>query len=257
MATALVTGGTSGIGAAFARALAARGDDLILVARDAERLSAMAADLTQRFGVAVETMAADLADRDDTERVAARLRSTDAPVDLLVNNAGFGIHTKLLAVDTSRHELGLKVMCRAVLVLCAAAGRAMSERGKGAIINVSSTAGYVTMGSYSATKAWVTAYTEALSIELAGTGVSVTALCPGWVRTEFHQRAGIRTSAIPGPMWLDADKVVQQALVDAEKGKVISIPSARYQGLVFLLRHVPRRLVRGVSARMSSSRHHK
>jgi uncharacterized protein len=255
MATALVTGGTSGIGAAFARALAERGDDLILVARNAERLSAMAADLTQQFGVAVETLAADLADRGDTERVADRLRSTDAPVDLLVNNAGFGIHTKLLVLDTSRHEHGLEVMCRAVLVLCAAAGRAMSQRGKGAIINVSSTAGYVTMGSYSATKAWVTSYTEALSIELAGTGVSVTALCPGWVRTEFHQRAGIRTSAIPGPLWLDADKVVQHALADAEKRKVISIPSARYQGLIFLARHAPRRLVRGVSARMSSSRY--
>lgn len=255
MATALVTGGTSGIGAAFARALARRGDDLVLVARDAQRLEGVASELSRHHGVQVEVLPADLADRQDTEKVADRLRSDEAPVDTLVNNAGFGVHVRLLAEDTTPHERAIEVMCRAVLVLGAAAGGSMVRRGHGTIINVSSTAGYVTMGSYSAVKAWQTAYTEGLSIELAGTGVTATALCPGWVRTEFHERAGIDAATIPGPMWLDVDRVVADALRDAAAGKVISIPSARYKALMVLARHSPRSVVRAASSRLTSSRH--
>lgn len=254
MATALVTGGTAGIGAAFARAFAERGDDLVLVARDVERLKQVAAELTERHGVHVEVLGADLADRQDTERVAERLRSSNFPVDILVNNAGFGVHAKLLVEDTTPHERAFDVMCRAVLILSAAAGRSMAKRGRGAIINVSSTAGYVTLGSYSAIKAWVTSYTEGLAVELAGSGVTVTALCPGWVRTEFHHRAGIQTSKIPGPLWLQADQVVAEALQDVDAGKVISIPSRRYRMLIFLARHAPRPVVRALSAKISSSR---
>src|SRR5690606_16390828 len=178
MARALITGGTSGIGAAFARALAARGEDLVLVARNEERLKQTAADLTERYGVAVEVLPADLAVRDDVTRVAERLTTDTEPVDLLVNNAGFGIHTKLTAADLSPHEHAIDVMCRAVLLLGGAAGRAMAERGHGRIVNVSSTAGFVLLGNYSAIKAWVTTYSESLAVELAGTGVTVTALCP-------------------------------------------------------------------------------
>jgi short-subunit dehydrogenase len=130
----------------------------------------------------------------------------------------------------------------------------MRERGSGAILNVSSTAGFIAMGHYSAIKAWVTCYTEALSIELAGSGVTATALCPGWVRTEFHQRAGIQTSAIPGPMWLPVEAVVAKALNDVAAKKVISIPSVRYRLLIVLARHVPRSVVRAASARMVMSR---
>lgn len=254
MATALVTGGTSGIGAAFARAFARRGDDLVLVARDADRLRAMAAELTEQHGVAVEVLTADLADRQDTERVAERLRSTTAPVDILVNNAGFGVHTKLLAKDTVPHERAFDVMCRAVLVLSAAAGRTMAERGHGVILNVSSTAGYIALGSYSAIKAWVTAYSEGLAVELTGSGVTVTAVCPGWVRTEFHERAGIGVSSIPSFLWLDADELATATLADVAAGRVISIPSRRYQVLIFLARHAPRTLVRAISGRISSGR---
>ena len=260
MATALITGGTSGIGAAFARALAGRGDDLVLVARNADRLTEMAAELTERYGVAVETISADLGDRDDTVRVADRLalrqaQGTSRPVDILVNNAGFGIPVSLLAEDTTPHEAGFDVMIRAVLMLGAAAGRTMRERGSGAIINVSSTAGFVTMGNYSAIKAWVTSYTESLANELAGTGVTATALCPGWVRTEFHERADIGVSKIPDFLWLEADDLVADCLADVARGRVISIPSRRYQLLIGAARHLPRPALRAISQRLSSGRH--
>lgn len=252
--TALVTGGTSGIGAAFARALAARGLDLVLVARDADRLRREADGLMDTYGVDVETISADLSEHKDVQRVVERLEESARPVDALVNNAGFGVHTSLLSEHTATHEAALDVMCRAVLVLGAAAGRTMRERGRGAIVNVSSAAGFVTMGSYSAVKAWVTSYSEGLAIELAGSGVSVTAVCPGWVRTEFHQRAGISTRPIPSALWLDADAVVAECLADADRGAVLSIPSRRYRILMAAARHVPRPLLRAVSARLSSGR---
>ncbi|HYP43636.1 MAG TPA: SDR family NAD(P)-dependent oxidoreductase [Propionibacteriaceae bacterium] len=255
MATALVTGGTSGIGAAFARALAARGDDLVLVGRNADRLYETAAELQTRFGVAVEVMVADLGQRADAVTVGERLSDLERPVDMLVNNAGFGVHTAITAADTSPHEYAFDVMCRAVLILSAAAGRAMRDRGTGAIITVSSTAGFVTMGTYSAIKAWATVFTEGLAVELAGSGVTVTALCPGWVRTEFHQRANIETAKIPGPLWLDADRLVADCLRDVARGRVISLPSRRYRALMFVARHAPRRTIRAVSSQLSSSRH--
>jgi uncharacterized protein len=255
MATALITGGTSGIGAAFARALAARGDDLVLVARDADRLSETATDLKERYAVSVETIAADLAVRSDVVGIAERLASAERPIDLLVNNAGFAVRVRLTAADTTPHEHAIDVMIRAVLMLGAAAGRAMRQRGAGTIINVSSTAGFVAMGGYSAIKSWVTSYTEGLANELHGTGVKVVALCPGWVRTEFHERAEINIGSIPPFLWLDADRLVADCLDDAAAGKVISIPSMRYKVLMTICEHLPHRAMRAVSRRMTSGRH--
>jgi short-subunit dehydrogenase len=255
MPTALVTGGTSGIGAAFARALAARGDDLVLVARDADRLSQTAGDLKERHGVDVEVFPADLANPDDVARVAERLSSTDRPVDTLVNNAGIGVRARLTDADLGPHDHAIDVMVRAVLHLAGAAARAMRERGRGTIINVGSTSSYVALGDYSAIKAWVSVYTESLAVELAGTGVQATVLCPGWVRTEFHDRASLNVSAIPGALWLDADKLVADALIDAAKGKVVSIPSRRYKLLILFARHLPRRTIRVISAKINSRRH--
>jgi uncharacterized protein len=255
MATALITGGTAGIGAAFARALAARGDDLVLVARDADRLSEAATDLKERYAVSVETIAADLAVRSDVVGIAERLASVERPIDLLVNNAGFGVRVKLTAADTTPHEHAIDVMIRAVLMLSAAAGRAMRQRGAGTIINVSSTAGFVAMGGYSAIKSWVTSYTESLANELHGTGVRVMALCPGWVRTEFHERAEINIGSIPPFLWLDADRLVADCLDDAAAGKVISIPSKRYKVLMTICEHLPHRAMRAVSRKMTSGRH--
>ncbi|UFS58058.1 SDR family NAD(P)-dependent oxidoreductase [Subtercola endophyticus] len=256
MVTALVTGGTSGIGAAFARAFAERGDNLVLVARDEGRLAETAAQLRHAFGVEVETVSADMENRDDVLRVAALLERAENPIGILVNNAGFGIHTSLLAEDTTPHERALNVMGRAVLLLGAAAGRAMRSRGTGTIINISSVAGNITMGSYSAIKAWVTSYTEGLAVELKGSGVQVTALQPGWVHTEFHERAGIRESSIPKFLWIDVDELVADCLADVAKGKVISIPSARFKFLTFFTRHLPRSTIRSISGRISSSRAH-
>ncbi|MGW7418478.1 SDR family NAD(P)-dependent oxidoreductase [Streptomyces sp. NPDC054813] len=250
---ALVTGATSGIGAAFARALADRGWDLVLVARDRERLGRTAAELESR-GRAVEVLPADLSDRAAVERVAARLEDPARPVDMLVNNAGFGVHAPMTSADTAPHDRAIEVMGRAVLVLAGAAGRAMRARGHGAIVNVSSTAGFVTMGSYSAVKAFVTSLSEGLANELHGTGVTVTALCPGWVRTEFHTRAGIRSSSIPDFLWLDARRLVETSLRDVRRGRVISVPSLRYRLLIRFTRHLPRRTVRWISRRISSSR---
>jgi hypothetical protein len=255
MATALVTGGTSGIGAEFARQLAARGDDLVLVARNPDRLAEFATELKDQYGIAVETLSADLGVREEVLQVAARLGSTEQPVDLLVNNAGFGIPGPMATDDTAAQEYGIDVMIKAVLILAGAAGKAMKARRQGQILNVSSTAGFVSMGVYSAIKAWVTAYSEALSGELARHGVTVTALCPGYVRTEFHHRASIRTGSLPGLMWIDLERLVTEALADVAKGKVISIPTRRYKVGIFAARHFPRAAVRAVSRRLVSSRH--
>lgn len=254
MPTALITGATAGIGAAFARALAARGDNLVLVARNVERLERLAADLGAAHDVAVEVLPADLSVRADVSRVAARLEDDSRPIDLLVNNAGFGLHTKLLDADSSEHEYAMDVMCLAVLILGAAAGRAMRARGHGRIINVSSLAAWIAQGHYSAIKSWVKVYSEGLSGELHGTGVTVTALCPGWVRTEFHERAGIRISAIPDRIWVDADRLVREALRDADKGKVISVPTKRWKVARFLGELAPRGFIRSASRILTKSR---
>ncbi|MDQ7993061.1 MAG: SDR family NAD(P)-dependent oxidoreductase [Propionicimonas sp.] len=254
MATALVTGGTSGIGAAFARALAARGDDLVLVARNLERLEETAAELRQRHGIAVDVISADLALHDDVMRVGERLEDPERPIDLLVNNAGFGLHTKLLDPAVGVHEHALDVMCKAVLMLGGAAGRAMKARGSGQIINVSSASGWIAQGHYSAIKAWVRVYSESLANELHGTGATVTALCPGWVRTEFHDRAGIRTSGLPSWVWVDADRLVEVALQDAARGRALSIPTKRWKFAVFLAAKGPHFAIRAVSRMLTRSR---
>lgn len=254
MATALVTGGTAGIGNAFATELARRGYDLVLVARDADRLVLTADSLASDFGVKVETLAADLSDRGDLLRVRDRVESAEHPIDLLINNAGFGLHSDVLDPDFSIHEKALDVMCLAVLVLAGAAGRAMKARGRGRIINVSSTSGEIMTGNYSAVKAWVTSYSQGLGLQLAGTGVTVTALCPGWVRTEFHERAGIKSSNLPEFVWIDAETLVKAALDDAEKGKYISVPTLKWKIVMGFAKIAPRRLLRAFSAKLSASR---
>jgi uncharacterized protein len=251
MPTALVTGGTSGIGAGFARAYAARGVDLVLVARDKARLAAMAAELD---GVTVETLVADLSDRRDVAKVAKRLEDSTRPVDILVNNAGFSHKVSLLSSDTDELDRGLDVMLRAVLVLGGAAARAMVARGSGSIINVGSTSGYIPTGAYSAIKAWVMSYTEALATELRGTGVNTTVLAPGWVHTEFHDRGGVGKSAIPDALWLDADKLVASAIRDAERGVVVSIPTVRYKVIIWIVRRLPQSTTRWLARKISSTR---
>lgn len=244
MSRALVTGATAGIGRQFAEQLAAKGVDLVLVARDEARLAAVAGELSGRHGVAVEVLPADLSDRVQLERVAERLRDTARPVDLLVNNAGYSLGSRFVDSPIEAEEQLLDVLVRAVLVLSHAAATTMVGRGRGQVINVSSVAGLTASGTYAAAKSYVTTFTESLSGQLAGTGVQVMALLPGYVRTEFHERAGIDKGSRSGPFWLDASDLVRQALADAERGRVVSIPSAQYKAVVALARHIPRALVR-------------
>jgi short-subunit dehydrogenase len=254
MTTALVTGATAGIGWSFCRRLAGLGHDLVLVARDVARLQERAEQLRAEHGVQVEVLGADLSDRADVQRVAERLASQQAPVDLLVNNAGFGLRTPFLRSDVADEERMLDVLVRAVLVLSHAAAGAMRERGHGAVVNVSSVAGFTAMGSYSAAKAWVTTFSEALAQELTGSGVRVQALCPGWTRTEFHQRGGMSVRGLPDLAWLDADELVEASLRDLRRGTVVSVPSARYKVAAALLRHTPHGLVRAGSRRLEARR---
>lgn len=251
---ALVTGGTSGIGLAFARALAGRGCDLVLVARNAERLESTAAQMRTVYGVAVDTITADLATEHGVAAVAQRLEDDEDPVQVFISNAGHGIHTPLTTEEMGQHTAAVDLMVQSVLVLGGRAGRAMRARDAGVIVNVGSVAGMLPLGGYSAVKAWVNTYSEALALELKDTGVQVTTLVPGWVRTEFHDRAGIRTSSIPNMLWLDSKRLANDCLADVDKGKIESIPSKRFWLICFFLRRLPRPVVRVIARRLMSKR---
>ena len=255
MSTALVTGPTAGIGLAFAQTLARQGHDLVLLARDAERLSGLADLITARTDAQVEVLPADLADRASLATVEERLRDGERPVDLLVNNAGFGVNQPFTGGDLDAEQRMLDVLVTAVLRLTHAAMPGMVARGSGGVLNVSSIAGWITGGTYSAAKAWVTVFSESLSHELAGTGVHVTASCPGYVRTEFHDRAGMDMSSVPDWLWLTPQQVVDRALADLLAGRPISVAGAQYRVLSTAARYAPRPAVRAATAtRVARSR---
>jgi short-subunit dehydrogenase len=244
---ALVTGATAGIGAAFARRLAADGYDLVLVARDAGRLEAYAKELTAAHGGAAEVLPADLSTDEGADKVARRLADESAePVDLLINNAGIGLKSSFLRNDYADEARVLRLNVAAVMRLTHAVLPAMTARGHGAIVNVSSVAGFGALqpgSTYAATKAWVTVFSESVGLSARRHGVRVLALCPGFVRTEFHERAGIDTAGSPEWMWLKADDVVKVALRDLGRGRLVSVPDWRYKSAVFALRHLPRAIV--------------
>ena len=253
MSTALITGPTAGIGNAFARRLASDGHDLVLVARDAARLAELASQLRATYGIEVEVLVADLVDEEACRSVEKRL-AEGAPIDLLVNNAGFSIHRRFVTGDIDEEERMLRLLVRAVLRLTRAAVPGMLERGHGAVINVSSVAGFVPQGTYSAAKAWVTSFSQGLAGDLAGTGVRVMALCPGFTHTEFHQRAGHDMSSTRDWLWLEADDVVDTALRDLRRGAPVSVPGAQYKVIVGLSRHVPIRTLNRVARRVRGTR---
>ena len=236
--TALVTGATAGIGLEFAHQLARRGHDLVLVARDRARLDLVAAELASTDRT-VEVIAADLSDRTQLARVEERLADPDRPVDVLVNNAGFGLKGRFGDNDVDDEQQMLDVLVVAVMRLSHAALRGQAARGRGGIINVSSVAAYFPRGTYGAAKAWVNQFGLWAAAEYRPRGVTVTTLCPGFTKTEFHQRMGVRRGT--GFLWLEPGFVVERALADFDRGRAVSIPGRQYRVIVAATRLVPSR----------------
>jgi short-subunit dehydrogenase len=245
MVTALITGASSGIGASYANQLAATGNNLVLVARDSTRLEALASELKSKHGVLVEVLQADLSDRAQLDKVCVRVAQSD--IDLLVNNAGFAIKQPFVGGTIEAEQDLLDVLVIAVMRITHAALPGMIARDRGGVINVSSIAGWMSSGTYSSAKAWVTSFSEALATLHKNSNVHVMALCPGYTRTEFHSRANMETQTIPNWMWLDVDAAVAKSLKDFKKGKTISVPGMQYKFLSLIAQYLPRPIVRKLS----------
>ena len=252
--TSLVTGASSGIGMAFARRLAARGDDLVIVARSEGKLKELADEIQAGLGREVEVLAADLTLADDVGRVEQRLQSDDRPVELLVNNAGFGTAGRFFELPVGREDEEIRLNVLALMRLTHAALPGMLRRGHGGVINVSSVGGFQPgprNATYSATKAFVTSFSEAVHEELRGTGVQLLALCPGFTRTEFGQRGGFDTEHIPKMAWQTPEAVVDAALAAIEKGKALCVPGLGNKAAASMVHLAPRGLVRRMSAKVA------
>ncbi len=251
---AVVTGATAGIGESFTRLLAANNYNVVLVARDLPRLKERAAALQQTYGIETIVLQADLSTNDGCAHVERYIAEHE--IDVLINNAGFGIN-KAFTVSTLVDEQNLlDVLVRTPMRLMHVALPKMKARDKGIIINISSVAGFIAGGTYSASKSYLTVLSESLNTELAGTKVRITALCPGFTRTEFHQRGRMSMKGLPGFMWLNADKLVADAWSDALKGRAISVPGWQYKILALLIHVAPRPLVRkmGMKVRVKQRR---
>ena len=247
---AVVTGASAGIGREFSVQLAARGHDLLVVARDRARLQALAAELEGRFKITVEPFAADLSREHEIERLAGRVAAA-ADLSLLVNNAGFGTRGTLLEADPEGQAQMLRLHTVAPMKLTTVALPILVRRKGGAVINVSSIASFIYSAgnvNYCATKAYLTTFTEGLAAELAGTGVQAQALCPGFTTTEFHQRKAERPSNLPALMWVSAERVVRESLRSLDRGgPTICVPGVGYRILVGLIRLMPRGLLGGLA----------
>ena len=243
---ALVTGATAGIGAAFAELLARESHDLVIVARDLPRLNARAEEWLARYNIEVEVIQADLSRDEDIRRLELRLQNLSRPIEVLINNAGFGINKSFTSSDIAEEIALLDVLVTAPMRLMHAVLPRMKERNSGVIINVSSVAGWIAGGTYSAAKSYLTVLSESLHTELRGTNVKVHALCPGFTRTEFHQRGKMKMGAVPKSFWLRADQVVADAWKSTVAGKALSVPGRQYKVLSFISRFAPRPLVRKV-----------
>ena len=247
--TALITGASSGLGAEFARQLAAQGHNLVLVARDQARLQATAAELEQRYGITAEVLPADLTDDGGVAAVVGRLTTAERPVGVLVNNAGTGLLHNFEKNDISEEKQHLKLHVETAMELTHAALQGMLERGSGRIINVASVAAFVPRGTYSAAKAWLLSFSRWANLAYGPRGVKVTAVCPGFTHTEFHDRMGMDKSVVPAWTWLTAKRVVRVGLADNLRGKAVSIPSKRYKAVAVAARLLPDRLLTGPARR--------
>ena len=241
---ALVTGATAGIGESFCRLLADNNYNIVLVARDLPRLQERAIQLEAKFNVETHVIQADLSTDAGCSVVEQYLASNQ--VDVLINNAGFGLNKAFTMSELKAEQEMFDVLVRTPMRLMHVVLPGMKQRNKGVVINVSSVAGYIAGGSYSAAKSYLTVITESLHTELADTNIKVSALCPGFTRTEFHQRGRMSMKGLPGFMWLNSDKLVAKAWSDALKGKAVSIPGWQYQLLVFVIQALPRSIIRKV-----------
>mgnify|MGYP006180778059 FL=1 len=241
---ALVTGATVGIGESFTRLLAKNGYNIVLVARDLPRLQERAKSLESTFGIATKVIQADLAT--DAGCKAIEDFITNNQIDVLINNAGFGLNKAFTVSQLDAEQQMLDVLVRTPMRLMHVALPGMKERNKGVIINVSSVAGWIAGGTYSASKSYLTVLSESLHTELAATNVKISALCPGFTRTEFHQRGGMSMKGLPAFLWLNSDKLVTTAWKEAIAGKAVSVPGWQYQLLTFVMRNAPRSLVRKI-----------
>lgn len=251
--TAVITGSTSGLGAAFARQLAAQGFSLVLVARDRDRLEGQSEALSSQYGVRAAFIVADLVTDEGVNAVQERLSDPAKPVHLLVNNAGHGLAEDFVNSSLEAERGLLRLHVQTTMELSHTAARSMSRRHGGRIINVASVAGFTPTGTYSAAKAWVINFSKALHQQLRGDGVAVTALCPGLVRTEFHPRSGITIRGAKRWMWLDPEDVVRQGLAANAQGSAMCIPSRSYQMLTSSLKFVPDSMVQWAVSRRSGS----
>lgn len=232
---ALVTGATAGIGAEFARQLAARGHDLVLVARDEQRLAAFAAELSAAHGIGIEVLTADLLDPHALARVEERVAAPDEPVDYLVNNAGHGLSGEFDENGVDDEVRLLEILATVPLRLTHAALSQMLPRRSGTVVTVASVAGFLPLGSYGAAKSWAITFSRWANAYYRSSGVTVAAVAPGFVRTEFHERMRVsRESIAPRWLWLDAERLVRSALRDADRGKAVSVPTLRYRAIVGL-----------------------
>ncbi|GHG60322.1 dehydrogenase [Sinomonas cellulolyticus] len=249
MTTALITGASSGLGAEFARQLAAQGHNLVLVARGQDRLEALAQELRAARGIEAEVLAADLTDTIGLGVVVTRLSDPSRPIGILVNNAGHGLLHDFDRTPLEEEVQHLRLHVEAALSATRAVLPGMLARGEGRIINVASVAAYLPRGTYSAAKAWLLAFSRWANAHYRRSGVKVTALCPGLTRTEFHARMGMETRGLPGWAWLSAPRVVSEGLRDNEAGKAVSIPSTRYKAVVAASKVLPARIMAGPAKR--------
>ena len=241
---ALVTGATAGIGESFTRLLASKGYNIALVARDEARLHERAAGLREKYGIQTFVLPADLATKSGVKSVEKYIQSYE--IQVLINNAGFGINKAFTVSDLGDEQDLLNLLVRAPMRLMHVILPGMKERKSGTIINVSSVAGFIAGGTYSAAKSYLTVLSESLNTELKGTGVIVSALCPGFTRTEFHQRGRMKMKGLPSFMWLNADKLVAQSWKDAQAHQPVSVPGWQYKLLVAIISIAPRSFVRQI-----------
>ena len=241
---ALVTGATAGIGESFSRLLASKGFNIALVARDEARLHERAASLREKYGVQTFVLPADLATDQGCAAVENYIKEFE--IDVLINNAGFGINKAFTVSDLAAEQNLLDVLVRTPMRLMHVILPQMKERNRGTVINVSSVASFIAGGTYSASKSYLTVLSESLHTELRDTNVKISALCPGFTRTEFHQRGRMNMSGLPSFMWLDSDQLVAQSWSDAQAGKAVSIPGWQYKLLVAFISIMPRHIVRKV-----------